>query len=122
MNWVYSLWWKTESEKTEVKPNSNPKLGFCANDLVKSAEMLKKTTTTEKQMVVALQFRLATSKNNLRKPVQKKVAIVQPEFLLCRALLRPTATRKPVNILEIPSPIFLEMMEKCKKRRERLNL
>ncbi len=91
------------------------------SELANVAGTLKKTQTVERY-TVPLQFQLTNARKNLQKPKVNVVQIIQPEFLLCKQMLRKTTTRSPEHVFIVPSPLFLEMMEKYKSRQERLKL
>lgn len=58
------------------------------------------------------------------KPISKQIEKQEnkPEFKLIMEQLRPTTTKNAIVIVELPSPLFLELMLKCQERRCRLNL
>ena len=109
-HWIQSFFWP--------KPIQEP-IKILEEDLIKTAKILKKTFTVVKQHV-PLEVQLLYKKRHLSSPVQQQFTVVQPEFLLCRASLRKTTIQKPKEVLEIPSPLFTEMIQKYEMRQKRL--
>ena len=143
MDWIYSFWLPSntgpetlqkehqnqdiESDKEHIQTPCHieevpkPMFKLSIADLHHVARTLKKTHTIER-CSVPLQFQLITAKKHLQPPKVNVLHIIQPEFVLCKQMLRKTTTKFPETVLELPSPLFLEMMEKYKKRQERLQL
>jgi len=96
MDWLHSFWTTTEKTPLPAAPCN---------------------TTTR---IAPSELQLEQSKKRLHAPVARAAHVVQPEFILCRQMLRKTTTRKPETVLEIQSPLFLEMMQKYHQRQARL--